>query len=38
LLAGHLGRLGKAIFGRQDELIRGLLEQNVAFDAEQLQI
>jgi len=29
-----LGRLGKAIFGRQDELIGRLLEQHFAFDAE----
>jgi hypothetical protein len=32
-----LGRLVKAIFGRQGGLIRGLLEQYFAFDAEQLR-
>jgi tetratricopeptide (TPR) repeat protein len=37
LVAGHLGRLVKAIFGRQGGLIRGLLEQNFAFDAEQFR-
>ena len=32
-----MGRLVKAIFGRQGGLIRGLLEQHFAFDAEQLR-
>jgi hypothetical protein len=32
-----LGRLVEAIFRRQSELIRGLLEQHFAFDAEQLR-
>jgi hypothetical protein len=36
LLAGDLGRLVKAIFGRQG-LIRGLPEQNFAFDPQQLR-
>ena len=37
MFAGRLGGLVKAIFGRRGELIGGLLEQNFAFDAEQLR-
>jgi hypothetical protein len=37
LLAGDLGRLVKAIFGRRGRLIGRLLEQHFAFDAKQFR-